>query len=83
MEAAALRKPVLGSRVGGIPDLVKDGQNGFLFEKGDSNELAKKLKALLSDKNLAVEMGQRGRTLIQKNFSNQKYIDNYLKMIYF
>ena len=81
MEAMALAKPVVASNVGGIPDLVKDGQAGLLFEAGNSKELAEKLRILLNDKELAVEMGKRGRELVRSNFSNEKYIDNYLKMI--
>lgn len=81
MEAMALQKPVVASNVGGIPDLIKDGQNGFLFEVGNSNELAEKLRTLLNNKALAIEMGKRGREFIQSKFSNEKYIQNYIQMI--
>lgn len=81
MEAMALQKPVIASRVGGIPDLVQDGQNGFLFEAGNVGQLAEKLRTLLKDKNLAIAMGKRGREFIEANFSNEKYIANYLQMI--
>jgi len=81
MEAMALGKPVVASRVGGIPDLIQDGHNGFLFEVGNSNELAEKLRILLNDRNLAVEMGKRGRESVQGQFSNEKYIENYIRMI--
>ena len=81
MEAMALGKPVIASNVGGIPDLIEDGQNGFLFEVGNVNKLAEKLRILLQDKNLAIEMGRRGQELVRANFSNEKYISNYLKMI--
>lgn len=81
LEAMALAKPVVASRVGGIPDLVQDGVTGFLFEVGNVRELAEKLKTLLSDRSIAVEMGQRGRALILDQFSNEKYLANYLAMI--
>ncbi len=81
LEAMALGKPVVASRVGGIPDLVKDGQNGFLFEVGDVEQLAQKLRILLNNKEMAMEMGKRGRELIQSQFSNEKYLSNYLDMI--
>jgi len=81
LEAMALAKPVIASRIGGIPDLVQDGQNGFLFEAGNVPELAEKLRILLSNQAMAVEMGQRGRALVQSRFSNEKYITNYLNML--
>jgi len=81
MEAMALGKPVIGSNVGGIPDLIKDGENGFLFEPKNSDQLTEKLRILLRDKNLAIEMGKKGREFIKENFSDEKYIENYIKMI--
>jgi len=81
LEAMALSKPVVASRVGGIPDLVRDGQNGFLFEAGNVQELAEKLKILLGNQEMAVEMGKRGREFVQSQFSNEKYVSNYLAMI--
>lgn len=81
MEAMALAKPIVASNVGGIPDLVKDGQTGFLCRAGHSRDLTEKLRILLSNQDLAMEMGRRGKEIIQQNFSNEKYISNYLAMI--
>lgn len=81
IEAMALRKPVIGSNVGGIPDLIENGQNGFLFEPGNASQLTEKLRTLLQNRNLAMEIGKKGRELIQNKFSNEKYIANYLEMI--
>jgi len=81
MEAMVLGKPVIGSNVGGIPDLIKDGKNGLLFQVGNSDDLAEKLRTLLNNRNLAMEMGQKGREFIQDKFSNEKYISSYVKMI--
>src|SRR5690606_27073582 len=44
LESYGLGKPVIGSRIGGIPEIVQDGQSGFLFEPGNINELATLLK---------------------------------------
>lgn len=81
LEAMALRKPVVASRVGGIPELVKDGETGFLVEPKNSEELALKLRILLNGGDLAVKMGERGREFVKDKFSNEKYINNYLKLI--
>jgi glycosyltransferase involved in cell wall biosynthesis len=53
--------PVLAARTGGLRELVEHGVTGFLFEPGDSEDLAAKLKAALSDRKRLVAMGERGR----------------------
>ena len=81
MEAMALEKSVIASDVGGIPELIKDNENGFLFEKSNSDELVKKLRVLLNNRDLAIRMGQKGKKIIENKFSNEKYIENYISMI--
>ncbi|XOB42184.1 MAG: glycosyltransferase family 4 protein [Candidatus Nealsonbacteria bacterium] len=81
MEAIALEKPVVASNIGGIPELIKENENGFLFKKGHSKELARKLKILLENRNLVKEMGKKGKEIIENKFSNEKYIKNYISMI--
>jgi glycosyltransferase involved in cell wall biosynthesis len=81
MEAMALGKPVIGSNVGGIPDLIKDNKNGFLIQPDTIFELVEKLRILLGNRELAIKMGKEGRAFVQKNFSNQKYIESYISMI--
>ena len=71
VEAMAAGKPVVASRVGGILDLVKEGQNGCLFESGDEKELSLAIKKLLEDKKMRDEMGKRGREMAQ-GFSVEK-----------
>ncbi|MDB9822169.1 glycosyltransferase family 4 protein [Deltaproteobacteria bacterium] len=69
LEAMAMEKPVVASRVGGIPDLVKDSINGFLTTPGDVEGLADALKKLLNDKNLAIKMGKEARKGVTEKFS--------------
>jgi glycosyltransferase involved in cell wall biosynthesis len=69
LEAMAMEKPVVASRVGGIPDLVKDNVNGLLITPGDVKGLADALKKLLNDKGLANIMGRDGRKGISDKFS--------------
>ncbi|HUT53368.1 MAG TPA: glycosyltransferase family 4 protein [bacterium] len=52
IEAMARGVPVVGSRVGGIPEAVEDGVSGLLFERGNANELAEKMAALVGDHEL-------------------------------
>jgi glycosyltransferase involved in cell wall biosynthesis len=57
IEAFCRGRPVLGSRVGGIPDLVEDGRNGLLVDPQDTNGLAEALVRLLADRELAERLG--------------------------
>jgi glycosyltransferase involved in cell wall biosynthesis len=57
IEAFCRGRAVIGSRVGGIPDLVEDGGNGLLVDPGDTNGLAEALVRLLSDRALAERLG--------------------------
>ena len=57
IEAFCRGRAVLGSRVGGIPDLVVDGSNGLLVDPGDTNALAEALVRLLNDRELAARLG--------------------------
>jgi len=82
IEAMALGKPIIASRVGGIPEIVKDGENGFLVEPKDTELLAEKLSLLLRDETLAKNMGNRGYEFCKARFSNKKYVENFVDLIY-
>ena len=58
VEAFCRGRPVIGSRVGGIPDLVEDGANGLLVEPGDTEALAGALRRVLTDRDLAERLGR-------------------------
>jgi glycosyltransferase involved in cell wall biosynthesis len=60
-EANACGRPVVASRIGGLPDFVRDGDNGLLAQPDDPDDLAEKIGTLLDDPNLAAELGMRGR----------------------
>ena len=59
-QAMAAGKPVVATRVGGVPEMVHDGETGFLVEAGDVATLADRLVALLNDQDLCLRMGKRG-----------------------
>ena len=71
-EAMALKKPAVAYNVGGIPELIEDGRNGFLVEKNNEEELYQKLKLLADDSNLRTEMGIEGRKCVETKFSCKK-----------
>jgi glycosyltransferase involved in cell wall biosynthesis len=69
LEAMAMEKPVVASRVGGIPDLVHDGVNGILIAPGSVQELRCGLIKILRNPIMAAEMGKQGRKRINSEFS--------------
>lgn len=81
LEAMACQKPVIGANVDGIPTIVKDGYNGLLFEKGDSEDLASKLRIILSDKAYADTLAKNGRSFVQNETSNERYLELFSEMI--
>lgn len=72
LEAMASGVPVIGSNVGGIPDIIRDGENGFLVPEKDSATLAKKIIELLSSKDLADKFRTNGLLCVWNNFSWEK-----------
>jgi len=60
LEAWANRKPVIGARAGGVPDVIDDGVNGMLVEFGDVEDLAAVIESLLADPSRRREMGEKG-----------------------
>lgn len=66
LEAGACGKPVIGSRMGGIPDAVLNGKTGILVDPLDEREIADAILELLSDENKANQMGEYGRRRAEK-----------------
>lgn len=69
LESMALGKPIIGSRIGGIPEQIEDGKTGLLFEMGNVEELAEKMDLLAHDKGLRVSMGREARLKLEKEYS--------------
>lgn len=69
LEAMALNKPVVASRVSALPEIVLDGETGRLVPPGDAPALAGALTALLQNPAKARELGQRGRARLEKEFT--------------
>ena len=68
IEAMAMGKPLVGSAIGGIPEIIEDGKNGFLVEANDAGALAGALERLLADPELCRRMGQEGRRRFDETF---------------
>ena len=78
IEAFALGKPVIGARIGGIPELVKDGKTGYTFEPGHAGDLRDKIECLLQDPDSAIEMGKNARRFVEEKNNPEKH---YQKLI--
>ena len=61
-------KPVIASRMGGLPYIVEEGKSGLLFESGKANELAQKVQYLVDHPDEAARMGLRGRQLTETKY---------------
>ena len=79
LEAMACGRPVIASKVGGIPFVVEDGKTGLLFESENIEELAKKVILLLRDKELQTKMGEAGRERARE-FSWERCVERTVKV---
>lgn len=77
LEYMACGKPVVATRIGGVPEMVKDGMNGFLVKPESPSDLSKKILSLINDKPLRRSMGTEGRKIVEESFTLDKMIDNY------
>ncbi len=72
LEAMAVGLPVIGTAVGGIPDFLKDGQTGLFCKVGDPQDLAEKIKILLTDKELRTRLIDNSRKLVTEKYDWNK-----------
>ena len=77
VEAMMSRVPVVASNFGGIPDIIDAGENGFLYEIGNSEQLANKTSQILNDEQLKSKFIESGYKKAMKSFTIEKTIKNY------
>jgi glycosyltransferase involved in cell wall biosynthesis len=75
-----MRKPVIATNVGGNPEMMVDGKTGFLVEKGNPEQLIKKISLLLEDENLAKKMGNEGHKFVEETFNWELVTKNFIKI---
>jgi glycosyltransferase involved in cell wall biosynthesis len=76
IEALASGTPVVATRVGGVPDVVRDGVDGFLVEPGDVEAAADRLAALARDPELRERLGTAAREDIRERYSVARLVDD-------
>jgi glycosyltransferase involved in cell wall biosynthesis len=85
LEAMACELPVIGSDVGGIPDIIRNGETGLLVRQKDSQDLVNQIIRLLTDEDLRKKMVRNSRNLIETQFSwevvAERFIEIYLDVL--
>lgn len=79
IEAMFMRKPLVASRVGGIPELVNDGKTGLLVRPKDENELAQGLIKIIENPEFGKTMGENGHLRVKQNFTHEKMTDRVIQ----
>ncbi len=81
LEAYASGKILVGARIGGIPEMIVEGETGFLFESGHAAELADRLRSVIKLDNATVrEMGKQARQFLVSRFTPAHYLRNMLEL---
>ena len=80
IEAMASGLPIVGTNVGGIPDLVTHGLNGLLVEREQPGQLAESLRQLSGDEAMRIRMGEQGYSRACQNHDIERYVDRLLQV---
>lgn len=78
LEAQLMERPIIATRVGGIPELMVNNKTGFLMERGDHETLIEKINILLQDENKCKITGKAGRQFVIENFNWRKIASNFV-----
>lgn len=76
IEALAAERPAVATRVGGTPDIIRDGIDGFLVDPAESDELAERLAELARDPSRRAEMGAAGRARVLERYAVSRLIED-------
>ncbi|MDQ3220091.1 MAG: N-acetyl-alpha-D-glucosaminyl L-malate synthase BshA [Acidobacteriota bacterium] len=78
LEAQACELPVIATRIGGIPEVVNDGETGFLSDVGDIEKMSEDTLRLLNDEDMRRAFGEKGRDLAIQRYNADKIIPQYI-----
>ena len=79
LEAQLMKKPVIATSVGGIPELMNDKTTGFLVRKNDDADIIEKISTLMNEE--TIQLGEMGRKFVSEKFSWGKISDDFLKFV--
>lgn len=80
LESYNVGKAVIGSRIGGIPEMIRENKTGLIFNAGDKKDLAEKINYLIAHPEKAIQMGMAGKKYLNKKFNQEKYYDKLVKI---
>lgn len=81
LEAALMKKPIIATNTGGVPESIIEGRTGFMVEIGDRKEWIEKLSILLNDKKLSSQLSIAGYEFVMNNFSWDKIGSDFIKLM--
>ncbi len=81
IESLASGVPVIGTKVGGIPEIISDSYNGYLIQPDDSSILAQKIEKLLNSSNIRENFIQAGKKTVEEKFTSEKQFSNFHSML--
>jgi glycosyltransferase involved in cell wall biosynthesis len=82
LEASACEKPVIVSNVGGLPEVVLNGETGIIVEPKDPEKLAVEIEKLLLNEDLRTEMGKKGREFVKAHYNLPDNVERMLSIYY-
>ncbi len=80
IEAFTMSIPVIGSRIGGIPELVKDGVTGLTFEPGNPDDLASGIEYLMNNPDKIIEMGKNAKAYVKEELNSEKHYEQLMEI---
>jgi glycosyltransferase involved in cell wall biosynthesis len=80
LESFAYGKAVIGTRIGGIPELIADGENGYLVEPGSKDQLRAAIYKLWNDRDAQRKLGRKARSLVENKFAQSSRTTSLLKI---
>jgi len=77
LEAMASEVPVIATRAGGLPEVITEGESGFLFPVGDVDSMAARAIEILSNPEMQKRMGRKGREVAERKFNESRIVPVY------
>lgn len=82
IEAMAMKIPVIATPVGGVPEIIHNGENGLLVLPGDEKGLSDAIRNFMTDKRFAARIGAKGRQTVESEFSEDMLGERFEKMFF-